>query len=338
MSAVGTKIAKPANNLAVTMTNGLGSQHSTARKYAVTTSMINVKNGFLAATFLAGLLGSGNEAAAYIMNPSISGTSGSGTVAFEFTYFRGPFAEFSGSSSSITSSGLLNGAPIKPSGTPGVAYANTGNTYGFLTGATTIPGGPASVSLSYAGGSVPTVISFQPFDFTNQLVYSSFSIGRFTFTNGQWYGAGQTSSLNAPTVLGFTIRTTGTGGAASLFTQTINGELTLTVNNPQPADYTTLAGQQAEADWISLSSSAKLRPFPAFRVYDSYAMPPGATNTGTVDLVAAFGSLYLETFDNPTGGAFLTAGNGPLQVPEPVSLSLLGVGLAGLCLVRRRPR
>jgi hypothetical protein len=292
----------------------------------------NVRTGVLAATLVAGLLGGANEAAAFLQPPSISQTFGSGTVAFEFTYFTGPFAEFNGTST--TSSGLLNGAPIVPSGSTGTAYADPGNTRGYRTGSTAIAGDPSSVSLSYAGGSDPTVISFQPIDFTNQQVGVPFTIGRFTFTNGQWYGAGQTAALNTPTVLGFTLTTTGAGGAATLYTQTLVGEIILTVTNPQPADYTTLAGQQAEADWISLSSPNTLRPFQAFKVYDSFAKPTGATSTGTVDLVAIFGSLYLDTFANPTGGGFLTAS----PVPEPATLSLAACGLLGLTLVRRRRR
>lgn len=294
--------------------------------------MTNLRIAFLAATLVAGLLGGANEAAAYMQPPPIGQTYGSGTTSFEFTYFKGPFAEFT--SFGTTTSGLLNGAPIVPSGSTGIAYADPGHTYGFQTGSASIAGHPTSVALSYVGGSDPTVISFQPFNFTNQQVGVPFAIGRFTFTNGQWYGAGQTAALNTPTVLGFTLTTTGTGGAASLYTQTLAGEIMLTVTNPQPADYTTLAGQQAEADWISLSSPAILRPFPAFHVYESFAKPPGATNTGSVDLVAIFGSLHLDTFDNPTGGGFLTVS----QVPEPVTLSLMACGLLGLILVRRRRR
>ncbi|PWS34100.1 hypothetical protein DFH01_27530 [Falsiroseomonas bella] len=232
----------------------------------------------------------------------------------------------------------MNGTPIVPSGSTGIAYADPGQTRGYLTGSTAIAGQPTSVALSYPaalGVPNPTVISFEGFDFTNAGVQTAFVIGRFTFTNGAWFGAGQTTALNTPTVLGFTLTTTGTGGAATLFTQRITGEITLTVNNPQPADYTSLAGQQAEADWISLRtipSSATLRPIPSFHVYDSYAKPSGATNTGSVDLVAAFGSLYLVALDNPTGGAFLT------EVPEPATLSLLGAGLLGLAVARRRRR
>ncbi|HPU52393.1 MAG TPA: choice-of-anchor K domain-containing protein [Burkholderiaceae bacterium] len=296
--------------------------------------MKKMRNGVLAATLVAGLLGGANEAAAYLQPPSISQTYGSGTVSFEFTYFSGPFAEFS-RTGAIISTGLLNGAPIVPSGSTGTAYADPGSTRGYLTGSTAIAGDPSSVSLSYAEGSIPTVISFQPINFTNQQVGAPFTIGTFSFTNGQWYGAGQTVALNTPTVLGFTLKTTGTGGAASLYTQTLTGEIILTVNNPQPADYTTLAGLQAEADSISLlSDRIILQAFPTFSVYESFAAPTGATNTGSVNLVARFGSLYLDTFDTPTGGGFLTAS----PVPEPATLTLAVCGLLGLNVLRRRRR
>lgn len=52
-------------------------------------------------------------------------------------------------------------------------------------------------------------------------------------------------------------------------------------------------------------SPAILEPFPAFRVYESFAKAPGATNTGSVDRVANFGAPYLDTFANPTGDGLL---------------------------------
>ena len=285
---------------------------------------------------MAGLLGGPHDATAYLSPPPVGLTFGSGTVAFDWTYFSGPYAEFNttGGTTNTISTGLLNGAAIVPNGSIGTEYSDSGNTRGFLTGSTPIAGVQTSASLSYVGGSIPTVISFQPIDFANQQVGVPFTIGTFTFTNGQWYGGGDTTALNTPTVLGFTITTTGTGGAASLYTQTLTGEIVLTVNSPRPGDYSTLAGLQTEADSITLYSDRLLQAFPTFSVYESIAAPTGATNTGSVNLVARFGSIYLDTFDNPTGGGFLTAS----EVPAPATLSLAACGLLGLALVRRRRR
>ena len=103
----------------------------------------------------------------------------------------------------------------------------------------------------------------------------------------------------------------------------------------------TTAGQDAEADWITITGSSVLSTMGAFRVYDSYCAPQAYTNFGSVDLVGRFNSLDLVGFTNPQGG-FLTQsidvlpGVQAVTTPEPGTYVLVAAGLALLGGVARR--
>jgi hypothetical protein len=181
-----------------------------------------------------------------------------------------------------------------------------------------------------------------------------------TGTNG--FGSGATASQNTPSFFTFRMTTQSADGAA--FNQTTYGVIRMTVNSPSNNDTTTLAGQNAEADWITVyafgSTLADLATgmsallanpsepgIGSFRVYDIGAIPAGFTNSGTVDISGMFNSLDLIELTNPSGG-FITKDSGPLPnappggggpaVPEPATwLSMVvGLAVAGTALRRQR--
>ncbi len=275
--------------------------------------------------------------------------AGSGTVQFEFTSFNGPMA-LARQSELIdptvwATRGVVNGVVPTANGWADAGYTGV-DPYGYVTGAMAqVPGGGSSVNLKYAWdtpGDYENVISFTPRSFTNVAVGQDFVLGTLTFKNGGWYGGGATAAFNTPTSLGFTITTVSPTGPA--FNQTLSGSITMVVNAPDPNDSTTLAGQQAEADWVyfvGASGGAVAADMGSFRVYDDCCKPEGATATGSVDVVARFGSLDLVSFANPQGG-FVNGSLGALPpalpVPEPgtwVTL-LAGLGLTGAAVRRRR--
>lgn len=95
------------------------------------------------------------------------------------------------------------------------------------------------------------------------------------------------------------------------------------------------------ADYFSVQDAGgqALASLGSVRVYDWGVCPAGdpqdpACNTGSVDLIGHIGSLDLDGFANPSGGAFLNASTGPVlaaSVPEPsaVALALLALSAAG---------
>jgi hypothetical protein len=275
----------------------------------------------------------------------------SGTVNFGFTTFSGPYVRAAEADAQNPAAwgyrGLVNGNSAIPTFDHWAPTSAGSVTDGFSVGSQAISGAPNSVDLRYDyiqdGDSFINIISFAPSAFTNVAVGQDFKLGTLTFQNGGWYGAGNTAAFNTPTDLGFTLSTVSADGAQ--FNQTITGTIRLSVNSPFPNDLTTLGGQEAEADWISLYSSAATVQFQAFRVFDDCCKPAGFTNVGTVDVYAHFGSLDLVDFRNPSGG-FLTDTNGvlppvvtpPPGVPEPASWALLiaGFGLTGAVQRRRR--
>jgi hypothetical protein len=213
-----------------------------------------------------------------------------------------------------------------------------------------------SVTFGYASTPTNNEIRFTPAASVPGVAGTPFLLGTLSFTNGAWYGAHPSDpALNVPSYFDFRLETTSSTDAQ--FNQTFEGSVVLAVHSNSSANWSTLAGQQAEADWLYLTgqntsgAGAALgvqQTTNAFRVYDGFAAPSGVSNTGTVELWAQFGSLTLLDFRRPTGGGFVTGSIAPLDpqigagpvtpVPEPASLLLLASGLsacAAACMRRR---
>jgi hypothetical protein len=204
-------------------------------------------------------------------------------------------------------------------------------------------------NFAYAGGYGANQISFTPAAFTNVAQGEDFSLGTISFTNGGWFG-GERSLANTevPSAFYFTLTT---NSAEDAFNQTFTGFIQMTVHAPYTGtnDCSVLAGQQAEADWISVISTANLSVPNSLRVYDDGCLPNGATNRGTAQLIGRFGSLHVVGLADPGGSGFLIADNNALPsvaplpppvlggVPEPASWALMigGFGLAGSARRRR---
>jgi hypothetical protein len=265
--------------------------------------------------------------------------TGSGQVHFNFTHFDGPFALVQPSGdvndpSTWLLSGLVNGSQPTLNGhntDDGQGNTNIGGNLAISGQATTLVYGNVP-------SAVASVISFTPDSFSSISTGEAFRLGTISFTNGQWLGGSTTAALNAPVTLSFHLSTT--SGDQPAFNQGFDDSFTIVTN--QAGDVCdTLAGQQDEADFIYLSSHPQ---FGSLRVFDQACKPAAATNVGTVELWAKFGSLDLLDFRSPGQSGFLTdsVAVGPIGgsggVPEPAawSLMILGFGATGAAIRKRR--
>jgi len=305
--------------------------------------------------------------------------AGSGTVDFQFLSYYGPygFADtgtgsdranwyygslFNGQSDTLSysdgTSVFSYHQPVLPGAGSVSEYELGGRTFFKDIGTSGPINGPSSMEFVYdSPGAGANLLSFTSSGFSNVARGQAFTLGTLTFTNGQWFGSGNTAADNMPSFFTFQMTTSSPDGNA--FNQTTYGVIRMTVNSPINNDLTTLAGMDAEADWItvfdcgtSLSCLSSLIANPnttdpgigTFRVYDSFALPAGFTNSGTVDIVGMFNSLDLLELDNPVGG-FITQQGTPLPpvepqqpaVPEPASWAMMIGGFAMLGgMLRRR--
>jgi hypothetical protein len=265
--------------------------------------------------------------------------TGSGSVSFTFTNFVGPFASGVNASNPADASqygltGTVNGV------TPSYVSYN-GGTGREVVGQAAIAPGTTAVTLQAQVFNTPNVFSFVTRPFTNVALGQDFVLGTLTFENGAWFGAinSYPTGVDPITHLGFQITTTSPNGPA--FNQTIAGWISMHVYVSSGADPNTLVGQNAQADWLTIESSAAVSSLGAFRVYEECCRPAGFSTVGSVDLIARFNSLDLVGFANPRGG-FVTASVDPLPngatvtTPEPATLVLVAAGLAACVAVRRR--
>jgi hypothetical protein len=160
---------------------------------------------------------------------------------------------------------------------------------------------------------------------------NNFKIGTLTFINGLWTG-------NAK--FGFSIVAT---DSTISRTERFDGFINLQLTSPNTGT------PQQNADYIYITNSAgvpvanplTLKPLPSIRAYELADSPTGS-NSVTVDIRGAFGSLDFLSFENPTEGGFLDvsltdelAGPPASQVPEPATFVLIG-SVLGIATLKRK--
>lgn len=272
-----------------------------------------------------------------ISTPSAA-LAASGTVNFSFTGYEGPYAFVQQGADPQNPANQLLVGEINGAVPAFAGVAPDGFGFDTVLGTTGLSGQTATFVYN-DGASVANVISFTPSSFTDVEIGETFVLGTIGFTNGQWFSGNVAAGVSLPAFFSFNL---GTVSATPGFTQSIAGQLVVTTNQTIPQDCTTLAGQQNQADFVSIGSSAATGPLGTLRVFDLGCKAASVSNSGTIQLLGRFGSLELVGLANPGGGGFFApgTGTGPIGgIPEPDSWALLitGFGLTGAVLRRCRP-
>lgn len=240
--------------------------------------------------------------------------------------FSGALTTFQSALSAFQSSGngsLNNMALTIDPNLPPVAHLSGDPQLYPQSHTVTLAPGTRSVRFEYTDfiGTVnenPNLISFEAAASAQVNPGDSFKVGTLSYTNGFWYPHAR---------IGLSITTASPDAAFD--GHTFTGSIIVAVSSPvpfDPADYI------ANADYFYLEDvNGPLDNLGSVRVYERDFQPPGNPgNTGTVDLYARIGSLVPTSFENPSGGVFLSQSLEPITsaVPEPQSVAMLLAGLA----------
>lgn len=262
----------------------------------------------------------------------------SGSVNFTFTGYEGPYAVVVGNADPLDPAnyalaGAINGATPAFTGTTPDGFGNNN-----VLGTTALSGNLANFVYTNIPDGIPNAIGFTPASFDDIAVGEEFVLGTIAFTNGQWFSGDVANGFVVPAYFNFTLTTS---SATPEFNQTISGRFVVTTNQVIPQDCSSAGGQQDQADFVSVESTANVGSLGSLRVFDQFCKAASATNFGTIDLIGRFGSLELVGLRDPGGSGFFVpgTGTGPIGgVPEPASWAMLiaGFGLIGAATRRRR--
>lgn len=250
------------------------------------------------------------------------------SISGSFTSFQSALSPYYGESGNGTLNGLA--LSIDPS-LPKVKYSG-GDPYAHPQSHTvTLAPDTTEVHFEYTnhiGEGYANLIRFTAADPAEVNFGDTFKVGTLTYTNGFWYPFAN---------VGLSITTSSSNSA--LDNKNFTGSIMFAVSSPDPyvaADYI------ANADYFYLQdSSGPLTSLGSVRVYERDNQPPDMPgNTGSVDLYARIGSLVPTSFENPSGGVFLSTSLDPITsaVPEPAAFAMLlaGLGLIGAVVSRRK--